>query len=79
MKPLLLVAGIVVALIVAGVIHVQKTGNDINITIDKTKLQQTESKLAAEGEELLHKAEAGLQNAANQSQGSQAAVPSLSR
>ena len=56
-KTLIVLGVIGIGLTAAGVIHYQKNGDQINISIDKTKLKQVSRKLIEEGEELIEDAQ----------------------
>ena len=61
MRMLFLLAAIVVALVAVGVIHLQKSGDNINVSIDENKLRQTTAKVVREGEQIVNEAEQSLQ------------------
>ncbi|MBS0208627.1 MAG: hypothetical protein JSS27_06690 [Planctomycetes bacterium] len=69
MRTLFFLALIVVGLVVAGVLTVQKSGDNINIHVDQNRLQQVEKQAAQIGGNLLEQAEKNLQNAGNQPAG----------
>jgi hypothetical protein len=57
----LILAGLVVAgLVAAGVIHIQKGGQSIEITVDKEKLHETTEKAVKVGGDMLQAAERQL-------------------
>lgn len=59
-KALILLGVIGVGLTAAGVIHYQKNGDHIDISIDKARLKAVSKKLIEEGEELIEDAEHSL-------------------
>ncbi len=59
-KALIVLGVIGVGLTAAGVIHYQKNGDQINISIDKNKLKAVSKKIIEEGEELIEDAEHSL-------------------
>ncbi len=61
MKMLFLLAAIVVGLVAVGVIHFQKNGDNINVSIDENKLRQTTAKVIREGEQIVNQAEQSIQ------------------
>lgn len=68
MRTLILAAVVVAGLVAAGVIHIQKGGQDIKITVDKAKLHETTEKAVEVGDAVLHEAERQLDQAAQQTQ-----------
>jgi hypothetical protein len=66
---LFLLAAIVVGLVAVGVIHFQKNGDNVNISIDETKLRETTAKVVREGEQIVNQAEQSLQDPKTQSIG----------
>jgi uncharacterized protein HemX len=58
---LFLLAAVVVGLIAVGVIHFQKNGDNVNISIDENKLRQTTAKVVREGEQVFNQAEQSIQ------------------
>lgn len=52
-------------LIVTGAIHFQRKGDTISIEIDKTKVKEEAQVVIDKGEDLLHDAEARLQQDSN--------------
>lgn len=65
-KRVLVLGVVVVALMAAGVIHFQKTGDEVNIRIDRAKLRRVSGRLIDEGGELLDDAQQALQDRRNQ-------------
>jgi dihydroxyacid dehydratase/phosphogluconate dehydratase len=63
MKMLLLLGAIGLGLVAAGVIHLQKNGDKVDISIDETKLRQTTAKVVQEGELLMNEAAQSAQQA----------------
>jgi hypothetical protein len=61
MKVLFLLAAIVVGLVAVGVIHLQKNGDQVNISIDETRLRETTAKVVREGEQIVNQAEESIQ------------------
>ena len=59
-KSLIVLGLIGIGLTAAGVIHYQKNGDQINISIDKSRLKQVSKKLIEEGEELIDGAEQSM-------------------
>ena len=53
MKKIVLLVAVVIALMAAGVIHFQKDGDEVNISIDKARLKQVSGKLINEGKQLI--------------------------
>jgi hypothetical protein len=67
MKVLFFLAALaVVGLVVTGAIHFQKSGNTISIQIDKDRVEEDAQKAIGESEQVLHEAEARLQQPADQ-------------
>ena len=62
MRMLFLLAAIFVALVAVGVIHFQKNGDNINVSIDENKLRQETAKVVREGEEIVNDAQKTLQD-----------------
>jgi hypothetical protein len=59
MRGLIFLAGLaIIALIVTGVIHIQKSGNQVNITVDEVKLKQEAGQFLHKVEDVVHDAEA---------------------
>lgn len=56
MKKYFVLGLIVVALMAAGVIHFQKDGDELNISIDRGKLKRVSSELIDEGKHLIDEA-----------------------
>ncbi len=72
MRMLFLLAAIFVALVAVGVIHFQKSGDNINVSIDENKLRQETAKVVREGEQIVNDAEKSLQdNSQSQTLGQQ--------
>ena len=71
MKVLLLLAAVGIGLAAAGVIHFQKNGDNVDISIDETKLKQTTAKVVQEGEHFLSEAEQSIGQPQPQSFGQQ--------
>jgi hypothetical protein len=65
MRTLFFLALIVVGLVIAGVLQIQKTGDSISIHVDKERLHEVEQNAAKTGGELLQKAQTNLQNSGN--------------
>jgi Flp pilus assembly protein TadB len=61
MRMLFLLAAIFVGLVAVGVIHFQKNGDNVNISIDENKLRQTTAKVVREGEQIVNSAEQSIQ------------------
>lgn len=59
MRTILLLALIVGGLVVAGAIHITQSGNQIEVSIDKQKVEAVTSRVVAEGETILRNAQAG--------------------
>ena len=53
MKKIFLLVVAVIALMAAGVIHFQNTGDEVNISIDRARLRQVSGKIIGEGKELI--------------------------
>ncbi|HWC91383.1 MAG TPA: hypothetical protein VG433_17055 [Pirellulales bacterium] len=68
MRMLFLIAAVLVALVAAGVIHFQKDGNNIDVSIDEAKLRQTTAKFVQEGEQIVNQAEQSVQQSEQQQQ-----------
>jgi hypothetical protein len=68
MRMLFLLAAIVVGLVAVGVIHFQKDGNNVDISIDEAKLRQTTATFVREGEQIVNQAEQSVQQSAQQQQ-----------
>jgi hypothetical protein len=66
-RTLLVLGAIVFALVVAGVIHFQKNGDEINVTIDRAKLRKTSGKLIDAGKRLIDKTEDEISEAQSRS------------
>ncbi len=62
MRMLFLLAVVIVGLAVAGVLHFQKNGNSINITVDHDRLQEVEQQAAKAGADFFQKGEQALDN-----------------
>jgi hypothetical protein len=56
MKIWLLLAVVVFALVAAGIVHFQRDGDHLNISIDEARLKNTSQKLIHKGEEFLEDA-----------------------
>lgn len=63
MKNLIFLGLIVAGLVAAGVIHINQQNNNVDVTIDKQKLEQTAEKTIKVGSELVHEFEASLEQA----------------
>jgi len=63
MRTLFLLAVIIGGLVVAGVLHFQKNGDAITVTVDKDRLHAVEEKAVQLGSDFMHKAQADLDNA----------------
>ncbi len=61
MRMLFLLAAIVVGLVAVGVIHFQKNGDNINVSIDENKLRQTTATFVRDGEQIVNEAEQSIQ------------------
>jgi hypothetical protein len=59
MRTLILLGIILGGLVVAGAIHISQTNGQIEISIDKQKVQSVAGSVAREGEEILRNAAAG--------------------
>ena len=59
MRTIMLLALIVGGLVVAGAIHITQSGNEIEVSIDKQKVQAVTGRVVAEGQTLLRNAQAG--------------------
>ena len=57
MKKVLVLGAIVVALMAAGVIHFQKDGDQVNISIDKGKLKKVSGQWIDEGNRMIDQAQ----------------------
>ncbi|HEX3869453.1 MAG TPA: hypothetical protein VHV77_03360 [Pirellulales bacterium] len=66
MRLLFLIAIAVVGLVVAGVLHFQKDGNEVRITVDKGRLEQVEDKAIRVGSDLLKKGQESLDDETKQ-------------
>ncbi len=66
MRMLFLLAAIVVGLVAVGVIHFQRNGNNVDISIDEAKLRQTTATFVREGEQIVNQAEQSVQQSAQQ-------------
>ena len=60
MKKIFLLGAIVAGLMAAGVIHFQKNGDEVNISIDRAKLRRASGKLLDEGNHLIDEAQQRL-------------------
>jgi hypothetical protein len=65
---ILLLVVVVGALIVAGVLHISKSGDQYTIDVDKKRLEQVEGQALKTGDNILHQAEASLDKAVPQPQ-----------
>jgi hypothetical protein len=54
---------IVAGLVAAGVIHINQQNNNVDVTIDKQKLEQTAEKSIKVGAELVHEFETSVEQA----------------
>jgi hypothetical protein len=68
MRTLILLGVVVAGLIAAGVIHIQKGSDTINITVDQNKLHQTEEEAVKLGGAVLKQAEQQLNQASKATQ-----------
>lgn len=59
MRTLLLLALVVGGLVVAGAIHITQSGNQIEVTIDRQKVEEVTERVVAEGEQILRNAQSG--------------------
>lgn len=59
MRTLLLLALVVGGLVVAGAIHISQSGNQIEVSIDKQKVEAITGRVVAEGQTLLRNAQNG--------------------
>jgi hypothetical protein len=57
MRTLLLLALVVGGLVVAGAIHISQSGNQIEVSIDKQKVEAITGRVVAEGQTLLRNAQ----------------------
>jgi len=55
-KRIIVLGVVVVALMAAGVIHFQRDGDEVNISIDKGRFKQVTGKLIGEGKNLVNEA-----------------------
>jgi hypothetical protein len=66
MRTLLLLALIVVGLVAAGIVHFQKNGDQVQITVDKEELEKDAGKAIRIGSKLVHDAQDSLDKAATE-------------
>lgn len=66
MKKYFVLAAIVIALMSAGVIHFQKDGDEVNISIDRGKLRKVSGELIEEGKDLINNARDDFKDAGDQ-------------
>ncbi len=59
MRTILLLALVVGGLVVAGAIHITQSGNQIEVTIDRQKVEAVTERVVAEGEQILRNAQSG--------------------
>ena len=59
MRTILLLALMVGGLVVAGAIHITQSGNQIEVSIDKQKVEAITGRVVAEGETILRNAQSG--------------------
>jgi hypothetical protein len=59
MRTILLLALVVGGLVVAGAIHITQSGNQIEVTIDRQKVEEVTERVVAEGEQILRNAQSG--------------------
>ncbi len=63
MRTILLLALIVGGLVVAGAIHITQSGDQIEVSIDKQKVEAITGRVVREGETVLRNAQNGQSNA----------------
>jgi hypothetical protein len=63
MKNLIFLGLIIVGLVAVGVIHINQQSDNVEVTIDKQKLEQTAGKAIKVGTELVHEFETSLEQA----------------
>ena len=56
MRTILLLALVFGGLVVAGAIHISQSGNQIEVSIDRQKVEEVTERVVAEGEQILHNA-----------------------
>jgi hypothetical protein len=61
MRTILLLALIVGGLVVAGAIHITQSGDQIEVSIDKQKVEAITGRVVREGETILRNAQSGQQ------------------
>ncbi|MFM7107516.1 MAG: hypothetical protein ACKOZU_02765 [Planctomycetaceae bacterium] len=59
MRTIMLLALVVGGLVVAGAIHITQSGNQIEVSIDRQKVEEVTERVVAEGEQILRNAQAG--------------------
>ena len=57
MRTILLLALVFGGLVVAGAIHITQSGDQIEVTIDRQKVEQVTERVVAEGEQILRNAQ----------------------
>jgi nucleoside recognition membrane protein YjiH len=62
-KNLIFLGMLIAGLVAAGVIHINQQNNNVEVTIDKQKLEQTAEKTIKVGSQLVHEFEASLEQA----------------
>lgn len=61
MRTIFVLGAIAIALSAAGVIHLTKNGDQVDISIDKNKLRQTTAKVIEEGKHFVDEAEQAVE------------------
>lgn len=57
MRTIMLLALVVGGLVVAGAIHITQSGNQIEVSIDRQKVEEVTERVVAEGEQILRNAQ----------------------
>jgi cell division protein FtsL len=66
MRTLFYLTLVVIALVIAGVVHISKNGDSYNVTIDKNRLQQVEQEAIQASDKIIENAKADVQSASIQ-------------